>query len=147
MHYLRLAFALLALALLTPTVHAAENEYTEPAFGVHLRSYHEPARGFNNVNPGVYFRLRSGFQAGLLENSLNRGTLYVGQSWAFQKVDVMLGVATGYPGAVLMPMAAVSTLFPLTQHHSLRLAALPAWSQGKPALVVHAMFEIQLTDN
>lgn len=110
-------------------------------WGIHTVSFHAPKRDFNNVNPGVYWRDHDGLQAGILRNSFKRTSLYMGQNFEFKHTDFMVGGALGYPQSAVVPMVAVSKKLNFDYDNGVRLAALGAWSEGKPAVVIHLMYE------
>lgn len=103
----------LALALLALLATQAQAETT---FGVHLGSIHD-SKGFNNVNPGIYVRLDSGFTAGTVYNSERKQSVYAG--WTFEhhftskfSAAVTVGGITGYAMPVtpmVIPSLAVNT--------------------------------------
>lgn len=111
-------------------------------WGIHTLSYHAPKREFNNVNPGVYWRSEDGMQAGVLKNSFRKRTLYLGQNYEVWKADVMLGGALGYPQSPVVPLVAVSKRMNLDYNSGLRFAALGSWTEGKPGVVLHLMYEV-----
>lgn len=80
------------------------------AMGVHLFSRHDPYKGENQYNPGLFVRFRHGIQVGQYTNSFGRETNYVGLAspeWYRLRVTVL--AATGYKqkGAVIVPIPSV----------------------------------------
>ena len=68
--------------------------------GLHLVSVHAPddAYNLNNVNPGIYARTQSGWEAGVYYNSYRRPSLYAGKEFYVitEGVTASVGVVTGY---------------------------------------------------
>ena len=60
--------ALIALAVASVAAHADE----VAAYGIHIGSHHFPAYQYNNFNPGLYVRMKSGLTAGAYYNSERR---------------------------------------------------------------------------
>jgi len=68
--------------------------------GLHLQSVHNKT-GFNNDNPGIYFRLDNGFTAGTYYNSEYRQSTYVGKTFAYRYFEVSYLAINGYQGRIL----------------------------------------------
>lgn len=122
---------------------------TEKPFvgGLHLGSYHNPAQEYNNFNPGVYMRDPEGMQLGVFRNSYKKTSVYAAQMFEYKYVDVLVGVATGYPGKTgLMPMLGLSKAFEIDKGSALRLTLLPCRSEGKTGMVAHMTLEFALKD-
>lgn len=133
----------LAFALLISSPAYADDD---AAFGVHTLSIHAPKRDFNNVNPGFYLREANGVQYGLLSNSYKETSLYLAYQRQTWLGDILVGAASGYPGRKFTPMLAWSKRFSLGDDQYIRTAVLPAWSEGRPALVGHVLYEVDLKD-
>lgn len=87
---------ILALILLLPSICFAEFKYVE-AMGIHLFSRHDPYKGENQYNPGLYVRFKHGIQAGYYTNSIAKQTNYVGwTSPDWYRLRISLIAATGY---------------------------------------------------
>lgn len=109
--------------------------------GLHLFSQHLPAARYNNVNPGVYYRLKEGPVAGLYRNSIRRASLYAGYTWQYGRFDLTTGVVTGYSkGAqvLLVPSVRVFTAY----HTNFRLAFIPRVEKRIGSHVLHLAAEI-----
>jgi hypothetical protein len=112
------ALAMLLAIALFQCAHAA-------TVGVHLVSYHAPARGQQNTNPGLYVRADD-WQAGIYHNSYSETTVYGGRSFELGNgFEVLAGIGWGYqrhsvggktygasPGA-LAPMVALTYTLPV----------------------------------
>lgn len=130
--------AALLLALASP---ALALELEKPStFGAHLVSVHgggrgEPARGWNNVNPGMYLRWHNGLTVGAFHNSEWRTSAYAG--WTFSdsadRFSVTAGLVTGYQRAAVMPLLVPSVRIGLNNNTSARLSLL-APPKGAPAI-------------
>lgn len=88
----RTTIALLAACL----GFAAFDARSEVVVGVHVGSQHFPNKEYHsNVNPGIY--VRSGqWQAGYFRNSYKRDAFYAGYVQPIGRVDLMVGLSTGY---------------------------------------------------
>lgn len=65
--------------------------------GMHIGTYHmNRDAGFNEINPGVYYKHSNGLTAGLYHNSEGRLSIYGGVTAENQYVGATLGVVTGY---------------------------------------------------
>lgn len=65
--------------------------------GMHIGTYHmNRDAGFNEFNPGVYYKHSNGLTAGLYHNSEGRMSIYGGVTAENQYVGATLGVVTGY---------------------------------------------------
>jgi hypothetical protein len=111
--------------------------------GVHVGSIHVPPHHFNDFNPGAYAIVDNDYVVGAYRNSVRKNSLYAAYLAHYQHVDVIYGVATGYNSWV-MPMIAPSWKIHITDRASTRLLLLPAWSKGKPMVVVHLTLEWDL---
>lgn len=101
--------------------------------GLHLVSAHLPDDGHRqNINPGIYIMAENGLTAGILRNSVNRATAYVGGSKEWGRFSVMAGVqfyqSPGYSqelritkSSQFLPIVAGSVSLPA----GLRLSFLP----------------------
>lgn len=128
--------ALFLLALL-PALASAET-----AVGLHLGSQHYPAKGQNNVNPGLYVRSADGWTAGAYHNSHRKLSAYAGRTWDRDfygiRPAVTLGVITGYRHAVL-PMLIPSVATPAIDGWRGRLTYVPRFE--KNSTVLHLSIE------
>jgi hypothetical protein len=111
-------------------------------FGVHLVSTHGDG-GYNNVNPGLYFRLDNGFTAGRYVNSYKRHSTYVGYTAEHRagnlSVAVTIGAVTGYQKPV-MPLLVPSGAYHFGPN-AIRLAYAPKPPQGGGSWCLHLMAE------
>lgn len=133
---MRLRTLLLSAALLSTTALYAD---TIDAVGMHVGSQHFPAKDFNNSNPGIYIKMKSGLTAGTYYNSERRVSVYVGQTYDWGPMSVTLGGITGYKMAV-MPMVVPSIRLLRNETTSVRIAVLPK-IEKQGATVVHLMLE------
>jgi len=101
--------------------------------GLHLLSFHAPAKDFNNVNPGFYIRANNGFTAGAFYNSERHTSVYAGVTHAFGPVDLTFGLITGYRRAKVLPMLAPSYKL----NKAVRIVVLPS----PEAVAVHLTME------
>jgi hypothetical protein len=131
---------ILVAALLAATTAQADT------IGLHLASWHSKP-GYNNVNPGAYWRGDSGLTVGAYCNSESRSALfpgarrcelarYVGYSFEAGPVTLTAGVIDGYQrGAVPMVLPSVKL------GDTLRLAFIPRIDPKRGAHVLHLMAE------
>lgn len=130
--------ALLAVALAAvPSVHAQTQAHT---FGLHLVSYHEPDKTYNNTNPGLYYRHPDGWTAGFYRNSLRRDSIYVGYTWKYGILDITTAGVSGYFHKVqplLVPSVSLGTWYGVTP----RLAYIPRVEKKIGSHVLHLMLE------
>ncbi|HMC15998.1 MAG TPA: hypothetical protein VKI18_10225 [Albitalea sp.] len=109
-------------------------------FGAHVGSLHFPQAGFNNFNPGAYYRSDSGWTAGAYVNSLRRGTVYGGYTWEAGRFGLTGGAITGYGHGVLPLLVPSAALF---THHGVtaRVAYIPRVEKRIGSHVLHLMLE------
>lgn len=108
--------------------------------GLHIGSQHFPAKRYNNVNPGVYYRTDEGWTVGDYRNSLRRNSFYAGYTWKFGQLDVTTAAVTGYFHKVqplLVPSWSLFTYQGITP----RLAYIPRVEKKIGSHVVHLMIE------
>ncbi|MEO8151578.1 MAG: hypothetical protein ABI605_00810 [Rhizobacter sp.] len=126
------AFAAAAL-LLAPCAMA-------DTIGFHIGSQHIPAKTYNNVNPGIYYRTDEGWTAGAYRNSLRKNSVYAGYTWKFGALDVTTAGVTGYFHKVqplLVPSLSLFTFHGVTP----RIAYIPRVEKKIGAHVLHLMVE------
>ena len=103
--------------------------------GLHLGSVHD-RDGLNNFNPGAYVVADNGVTAGFFENSVNKTSIYVGQTFKpFGTLRITAGVITGYRNELsplLVPSVDLSKGF--------RLAFVPKAGKVK-SNALHLMYE------
>lgn len=80
------------------------------AMGVHLFSRHDPNRGENQYNPGLYVRFQHGITVGQYTNSLAKETTYAGWTtpeWYRMRMSFI--AATGYKkkDPVIVPIPSI----------------------------------------
>jgi hypothetical protein len=84
------------------------------AVGLHIGSYHE-SPGFNNANPGIFFRTENDYIIGAYYNSVENPTVYVVKDikapGRLDHFSVAVGLATGYQYAPLTPVATFNYRF------------------------------------
>ncbi|MGE5863844.1 MAG: hypothetical protein ACM32J_01970 [Rhizobacter sp.] len=109
--------------------------------GLHLFSQHLPAASYNNVNPGIYYRLAEGPVAGIYRNSVRRTSIYGGYTWQYDRFDLTVGAVTGYSQGVqplLVPSMALFTYRGVTT----RLAFIPRVEKRIQSHVLHIVAEL-----
>lgn len=119
------------LALVSVASHADGN------IGIHVGSWHSKP-GFNNFNPGVYYKSDDGWVIGTFQNSLDRNTTYVGGVIETRNkvYSLSLNVGTGYNSPlVLFPAPSVL----LRKHH--RIIYLPEFGKQNPSHVVSYCYQ------
>lgn len=94
---IKVAVAVVAVLSCAPTFA----DDVEESIGMHLGSYHSPAKDYNNVNPGFYVRTEDGMKGGLYHNSHKRLSIYVVREWQFElpydwRAGLSIGGVTGY---------------------------------------------------
>jgi len=124
-----LAFSLVVLAV---------SKCNADTVGVHLVSAHQGG-GYNNVNPGVFYRTDSGWTAGAYHNSVSKLSVYAGRTWGYGRLGLTLGLATGYPLAPVVPVIAPSVYIGA----GFRVVGLPP-VKGVASGVLHLTWEKQL---
>lgn len=132
----RLALLVAALAV-APCAQAQETKHT---FGLHLVSYHEPDKTYNNTNPGAYYRHPDGWTAGFYRNSVRRDSIYIGYTWKYGIFDITTAGVTGYFDKVqplLVPSVSLGTWYGVTP----RIAYIPRVEKKIGSHVLHLMLE------
>lgn len=125
MKYLVLILALLAQPAFAQ-LKMDEPKFVE-AIGLHLFSRHDPYRGENQINPGLFIRLQYGITVGTYTNSIQKETNYIGwtspEAYRFRLSILM---ATGYKekGAVLVPVPSLK-LYQVDRGPSFWLSGTP----------------------
>lgn len=110
--------------------------------GIHLGSQHSKP-GFNDVNPGLYYRADDGATVGAYHNSLRRTSVYAGYTLVGDtpipevSYSLGLGVITGYTKPV-MPLVA-----PSLHYGPVRVTFIPNTKQTGAA-VLHLSLEFKL---
>lgn len=149
-----LCAALLGLGLACTA--KAESVNLQPDYaGVHIGSVHSNNRdivsgkGWNNVNPGVYFRWDN-VAIGMYHNSIRKDSYYVGYVYPVTDyLDVTVGVISGYNGPgrtakALMPMVVPSVHFPIGDTGAIgRIHVAPKVAKGG-ATAIHFSLEWRL---
>ncbi|MBX3626398.1 MAG: hypothetical protein KF892_15375 [Rhizobacter sp.] len=133
----RLALLAVALAAAVPGAHAQTQTHT---FGLHLVSYHEPDKTYNNTNPGLYYRHPDGWTAGFYRNSVRRDSIYVGYTWKYGIFDITTAGVSGYFHKVqplLVPSVSLGTWYGVTP----RIAYIPRVEKKIGSHVLHLMLE------
>lgn len=128
--------AALAMTFFPPSAKAS-------TIGAHIGSWHDKP-GFNNVNPGLYYRHDNGATVGIYRNSIRRTSTYAG--WTFERdlspsvsAAVTVGVVTGYEMRVaplVVPSVAVGS-----DAFRVRLAVIPQVHEKQGASVAHLSIE------
>ena len=112
------------------------------AFGLHLASIHIPHNDYNNINPGLYYRMDSGWTAGFYRNSIRNESVYAGYTVTWRFLDVTFGGVTGYTDPVQV-LVVPSISFPQTMGVRLRMAYIPRVEKRIDSHVLHFMAEYQ----
>lgn len=137
LHPARLAALLIAALASAPSVQAQAQTHT---IGLHLVSYHEPDKTYNNTNPGMYYRHPDGWTAGFYRNSLRRDSIYLGYTWKYGIFDVTTAGVSGYFHKVqplLVPSVSLGTWQGITP----RIAYIPRVEKRIGSHVLHLMVE------
>lgn len=135
----------LTIALLATFAVAAANADEVAAVGVHIGSHHFPAYQYNNFNPGVYVRMKSGLTAGAYYNSERRASAYVGYTHEWGRFAITVGAVSGYTmgreKVRIYPMVVPSVKLGTIENVTFRLAVMPQVSKNMGATAVHLMAE------
>ena len=104
------------MSLMSCAAWCAEDDAPSPpkkdVIGFHLFSQHIPNNNYNNVNPGIYYRLAEGPVAGIYRNSMRRTSVYAGYMLEYGRFGVTAGAVTGYTSGaqpLLVPSMALFT--------------------------------------
>jgi len=109
-------------------------------WGIHIASKHVPAKNYNNVNPGVYYRSEENWTGGIYRNSLRRTSAYAGYTFEYARFGVTMGGVTGYDHAVQPLFVPTARLF-TTQGVTARVAFIPRVEKRIGSHVLHLMLE------
>lgn len=132
---------LVLLLVLAAPARAADTPTPKDTLGIHLFSQHLPAANYNNVNPGLYYRLAEGPVMGAYRNSVRRTSVYAGYTWQWGRFDLTTGAVTGYAkGAqlLLVPSVGLFTVGGVTT----RLAYIPRMEKRIGSNVLHVAVEL-----
>lgn len=141
MRYLVRCLFVLLSAVAAPAWSADVEDTPKDTLGVHLFSHHFPSDHYNNVNPGLYYRLAEGPVAGFYRNSVRRLSVYAGYTWQYGRFDLTTGAVTGYTqGAqlLLVPSVGLFTVHGVTA----RLAFIPRIEKRIGSHVLHVAIEM-----
>lgn len=102
------------------------------AIGLHLGSTHlgnDTGQSLNNINPGGYVQLNSGFTFGGYHNSIRQNSYYAGYTYRFPSAgpftfSLMAGGISGY-GKDIYPAVVPSLSLKVASHTELRLTYIP----------------------
>ena len=128
-------------ALGCATAWGADGDTPKDTLGFHLFSQHLPADNYNNINPGIYYRLAEGPVAGIYRNSVRRTSVYAGYTWQYGRFDLTTGAVTGYTNGaqlLLVPSMAMFTVHGVTA----RLAFIPRIEKRIGSHVLHIAVEM-----
>jgi hypothetical protein len=137
LHPARIAALLIAALAGASGAQAQTQAHT---FGLHLVSYHEPDKTYNNTNPGMYYRHPDGWTAGFYRNSVRRDSIYAGYTLKYGIFDVTVAGVTGYFDKVqplLVPSVSLGTWGGITP----RIAYIPRVEKKIGSHVLHLMLE------
>lgn len=132
---------LVLLSAVCSSAWSADAETPKDTLGFHLFSQHLPAADYNNINPGIYYRLAEGPVAGIYRNSVRRASIYAGYTWQYGRFDLTTGAVTGYTNSVqvlLVPSVAMFTVNGVTA----RLAFIPRVEKRIGSHVLHVAVEM-----
>lgn len=139
-------YTAVVLALFASTSHATsigtvEHWHEGATVGAHIATKHFTGT-WNDINPGVYVRLRNGATMGVFENSESRTSTYGGYTASYRasptvEVSITAGIMTGYKAGA-MPMVLPSVAF--GSDTKMRLAYIPKVHRDGSA-GVHLMIE------
>jgi len=142
-HLLRRCLFVL-MSLMSCAAWCADDVTSAPkkdTLGFHLFSRHFPSNDYNNVNPGIYYRLAEGPTAGIYRNSLRRTSVYAGYTLEWGRFGLTAGAVTGYTDGVqplLVPSMALFTYRGVTT----RLIFIPRVEKRIDSHVLHFVVEI-----
>ena len=139
-HLVRRLLVLLS-AVCCASAWGADADAPKDTLGFHLFSQHLPAADYNNINPGIYYRLAEGPVAGLYRNSVRRASIYAGYTWQWGRFDLTTGAVTGYTNGVqllLVPSMGLFTVNGVTA----RLAFIPRVEKRIGSHVLHFAVEM-----
>jgi hypothetical protein len=139
-HLVRRLLVLLS-AVCCASAWSADGDAPKDTLGFHLFSQHLPAADYNNINPGIYYRLAEGPVAGLYRNSVRRTSVYAGYTWQWGRFDLTTGAVTGYTNGaqlLLVPSMAMFTVHGVTA----RLAFIPRIEKRIGSHVLHVAVEM-----
>jgi len=118
----------------------AQEQTQKHTFGLHLVSYHEPDKTYNNTNPGAYYRHPDGWTAGFYRNSVRRDSIYIGYTWKYGILDITTAGVSGYFHKV-QPLLVPSISLGTWQGFTPRIAYIPRVEKKIGSHVVHLMVE------
>lgn len=110
----------LLLALVVGLMNAQAHASDEDVVGVHVATYHvNREAGFNEANPGIYYKHHSGATVGAYYNSEKKVSAYIGYTKEWSYVGATIGVVSGYSDITpfLIPFVKIG--------YGFRLAYLP----------------------
>jgi hypothetical protein len=139
-HLVRPLLVLLS-AVCCASAWGADGDTPKDTLGFHLFSQHLPAADYNNINPGIYYRLAEGPVAGIYRNSVRRASIYAGYTWQYGRFDLTTGAVTGYTNSVqllLVPSMGLFTVNGVTA----RLAFIPRVEKRIGSHVLHVAVEM-----
>jgi len=139
-HLVRRLLVLLS-AVCCATAWGSDGDAPKDTLGFHLFSQHLPAADYNNINPGIYYRLAEGPVAGIYRNSVRRASIYAGYTWQYGRFDLTTGAVTGYTNSVqllLVPSMGLFTVHGVTA----RLAFIPRVEKRIGSHVLHIAVEM-----
>lgn len=140
-YFVRALVVLLAAFAMPAWADDTEAAPKKDTIGVHLFSHHFPAENYNNVNPGLYYRLAEGPVMGFYRNSVRRLSIYAGYTFEWGRFDLTLGAVTGYEYAaqpLVVPSVALFTVRGVTG----RLAYIPHIEKRIGSNVLHFAIEM-----
>ena len=107
--------------------------------GIHVASVHSQS-GYNNFNPGLYYKHDNGATVGTFRNSERRQSFYAAWTWEFfdERLGLTAGAVTGYSRAAVFPMLVPSLKFRVGDLGAVRLSLL---APPREAMAVHLSFE------
>ena len=94
--------------------------------GLNLATAHGKA-GYEDLNPGIYYRADNGLTAGVYRNSQGHTSVIGGWTWETpnKQFALTVGAVTGYEAAKVMPAVIPSVRFGDPKGIALRMSLLP----------------------
>lgn len=99
--------------------------------GVHIASWHDKS-GYNNFNPGIYYKFDSGQTLGIYQNSVSRTSVYFGHTFEHRDLSLTVGGVVGYVGLDVNFL-----VVPAVKIHNFRLAIIPKFGKINQTTTFH----------
>lgn len=79
--------------------------------GLNIFTPHAAYHDYSNITPGIYAHVNDDLLIGVVRNSYKNASFYAGKTWDFHKFTIILGGATGYDYAPIVPLVSVGWKF------------------------------------